>query len=329
MGTLAAGASTTLTYYVVFASDRVSAENLYQAQLRTQVPVAPTTATFVNGVWTGSVTVSQAATNMYLEVNDGSGHIGDSSTFNVSNLPPVTVTVPTDAREGMGVVAGAIRIPNALTSDLTVSLASSDPSRLSVPATVVIPAGQVSAPVPVTIIDDGLLNGPEAVSITASATGYAAGTATTTVHDNETATLSVTLPATAHETAGTIIGTVTSSAAPTQNITVQLTSSDTTRLTVPATVTLLAGQTSVNFTATLLDDHVIEPGADPGHGDLARGELDRRRGDRQHCGRRPDDDGDAARLGLGGANPLGHGADGRHVDDPADGVAQFQRHHAS
>ena len=78
-----------------------------------------------------------------------------------------------------------------------------------------------------------------------------------------TATLGVSLPASAPENGGTVTGTVTSSAAPSQNITVPLTSSGTTHLTVPATVTLPAGQTSVNFTATLLDDHVIEAGPMP------------------------------------------------------------------
>ena len=54
-----------------------------------------------------------------------------------------------------------------------------------------------------------------------------------------------------------------SGAAPARNITVALTSSDTTRLTVPATVILQAGQTTVNFTATLLNDGIIEGGPTP------------------------------------------------------------------
>ena len=41
-------------------------------------------------------------------------------------------------------------------------------------------------------------------------------------------------------------------------MTVQLSSSDTTGLTVPATVTIPAGQTSASFNVTMVDDHVIE-----------------------------------------------------------------------
>ena len=227
------------------------------------MPIAPTTATFVNGAWTGNVTVTQAASSMYLQVSDGSGHYANSNSFTVSSLPPMVLTVPTDETEGVGTVAGTVSIPVALASDLTVNFTSSDSSRLSVPATVVISAGQLSGSVPLTIIDDGLLDGPEAVNITASASGYVNGTGTVSVHDYHTAVMTISLPETAHETGGTIIGTVISGAAAARNITVELTSSDTMRLTVPATVTLLADQMSVNFTATLLDDHIIESGETP------------------------------------------------------------------
>ena len=143
---------------------------------------------------------------------------------------------------------------------MVVSLTSGDPARISVPATVTIPAGQTSVPLPLSIIDDSLLNGPEAVAITATLSGYNNGVGTITIHDNETAVLTVSLPASAHENAGvlTAAGTITSSAAPANDITVQLLSSDTTGLTVPATVILHAGQTTANFNVTMVDDHVIQ-----------------------------------------------------------------------
>ena len=176
------------------------------------VTIAPATATFVNGVWTGSVTVLQPAANMYLHVDDGSGHTGVSNTFNlVSN--PLSVTVPSNVPENAGTVPGSVSIATALSSDLAVSLTSSDPTRATVPATVTIFAGQTSAVLPVTIIDDGLLNGPEAVVISATAVGTVAGSATINIHDYQTATLSMSLPTSVHELDGTIIGTVTSSAA--------------------------------------------------------------------------------------------------------------------
>jgi hypothetical protein len=53
------------------------------------VSINPTTASFVNGVWTGQITVAQAAANMYLRVDDGAaGHSANSNTFNVVPAAP-------------------------------------------------------------------------------------------------------------------------------------------------------------------------------------------------------------------------------------------------
>jgi uncharacterized repeat protein (TIGR01451 family) len=52
------------------------------------VPITPTnSANFVNGVWSGSVTVQQPATNVTLKADDGQGHTGSSNPFNV--LPTI------------------------------------------------------------------------------------------------------------------------------------------------------------------------------------------------------------------------------------------------
>jgi hypothetical protein len=51
------------------------------------VTITPTNSGgFVSGVWTGAVTVLQAASNMYLRAVDGSGHTGNSNPFNVFAL---------------------------------------------------------------------------------------------------------------------------------------------------------------------------------------------------------------------------------------------------
>ena len=144
----------------------------------TAVPMTPATAYFTNGVWTGNVTVLQAGNGINLHVDDGSGHSGNSNAFNVSNLPPLIASIPANATEGDGTVTGTINITSVLGSDLTVNLASSDTSRVTVPATVTIPAGSTSAPLPLTIVDNTLLDGPEAVTIAVTASGYAPGSGT-------------------------------------------------------------------------------------------------------------------------------------------------------
>ncbi len=52
----------------------------------TLAPVSITpviTGNFVNGVWTGNMTVNEPANDMYLRADDGSGHVGDSNLFDV------------------------------------------------------------------------------------------------------------------------------------------------------------------------------------------------------------------------------------------------------
>ena len=73
------------------------------------------------------------------------------------------------------------------------------------------------------------------------------------MHDNLSAALSVSLPAAPTERRGTRnAGTVTASAAAQNAVVVQLSSSDTTGVTVPATVTIPAGQTSATFNVTMV-----------------------------------------------------------------------------
>jgi autotransporter-associated beta strand protein len=175
----------------------------------------------------------------------------------------LVLAVPANMTEGDPPATAMLTIPAPLTSDLVVALNASDATRLSVPASETIPAGQTSVSFQISAIVDNLLDGPEQITISAVGSGGYATSAVVTVHDNQSATITATLPLSAHEFAGTVQGTITSSTAPSQNITIQLASSDTTRLTVPATVILPAGLTSVNFTATLLNDHVIEGGPTP------------------------------------------------------------------
>jgi len=57
------------------------------------VPVSPgTTGAFTAGAWNGSLSISQTGTGVVLEANDGSGHIGDSNSFNVTTLANISVT---------------------------------------------------------------------------------------------------------------------------------------------------------------------------------------------------------------------------------------------
>jgi len=177
----------------------------------------------------------------------------------------LSLLVPNSATEGDGTLAGAGHVsvsPIPTNAPVIVYLTSSNTNKVVVPASVVIPVGQGSAVFDVTIIDNSILDGDQYVNITASSPVCNDGPQSLVilVHDNETATLSVTLPASASESAGTLTnaGSVSIGTVAGANFTVSLTSSDPSQLIVPATTIISMGQTSAVFNLTLVSNNIIE-----------------------------------------------------------------------
>jgi hypothetical protein len=171
--------------------------------------------------------------------------------------------MPASATEGDGTLAGlgGLSVSQTPTNDLAVDLTSSNTNKVTVQASVVIPAGLSNAVFDLTLIDNSILDGDQFVTITANSPICINGpqSRVISVHDNETATLSVTLPASASEGAGTLVnaGLVSIGTPVAANFTVSLSSSDISRLLVPSTTVILNGQTSAVFNITLVDANVI------------------------------------------------------------------------
>jgi len=221
------------------------------------VAITPTiTANFIDGVWSGAVTVLEEAIGMYLRAEDGAARAAVSNSFDVEWLRILSIDAPTDATEGDGLLTAMVSIPFPLDSALTVELVSDRATEASVPATVVIPAGQTSARFSIAIVDDSELDWRDDATIRASAAGFLDASHTIVVHDNETAVLTVQLPSGITEGDGLLagVGTVNVSQPPVADVLVALHSGDTSELTVPATVTIPAGQLGVPFDLTVVDD---------------------------------------------------------------------------
>lgn len=101
---------------------------------------------------------------------------------------------PSTISEAAGVNAstGTITLSKVLTTDLTVSISSSDTTEATVPDSVVIPAGQISVTFPINAIDDRFSDGPQSVIIRVSAPDFSDNTAILTVTDDEPPLIGVT-----------------------------------------------------------------------------------------------------------------------------------------
>lgn len=203
-----------------------------------------------------------AATDGLIGLSAGGGTPADFVESDFSSYPSVSLAVnlPAAATEGDGLLPGqgTVTRSSASSSSLTVTLASNDPTELAVPASVTIPANQASATFDLTVVDDSLLDGTQSATVTASASGATSGAASILIHDNESATLTVTLPESVTEGASGVTGTVSMNVAPDLPVAVTLSSSDEGNLTVPATVVIPAGEVSAEFAINVMDDDLID-----------------------------------------------------------------------
>ncbi len=172
-------------------------------------------------------------------------------------LAPLTVRAPRNVTESTGTVTASVSRPFPDVSPLLVNLGVSDPPEISVPAEVVIPAGETNASFQITIIDNRDPDGPQAPILTASAPGFASGHTTIFISDDEIGSLALHLPASATE--GEIVqGMVALPAPASKNVFVMLRSTDTSEALPPGLIIIPAGQTSAVFNVTIVDDTLID-----------------------------------------------------------------------
>lgn len=175
---------------------------------------------------------------------------------------PVTLALPSPVTEGSGVLtnAGSLTIPSALTNALTVSLVSSATNVIAIPHSVLLPAGQTSVTFNVAVGNDSFAQPPRTVAVSASGAGVIGFTNIVSVIDDEPHVLTLLLPATIYENAGTLTGQgrVLAFAPPISNLTVSLLADDPARLQLPATITIPAGQTSAVFNPVALNNTNFE-----------------------------------------------------------------------
>ena len=165
---------------------------------------------------------------------------------------------------GIGAVSATISRNTVITStDVVVSLASTGDSRLLVPTSVTIPAGQSSVIVFFDTIDNNIVDVPAdgTATITALASGFVSGTTNVTITNDDAATISLSPSSlSVSETAGVAGATLTLSRTDSSiSETVALAYSDTTLITGPASVTFNVGDTSASVVLDIIDNDLYAP----------------------------------------------------------------------
>ncbi|MBV9469462.1 MAG: CSLREA domain-containing protein, partial [Abitibacteriaceae bacterium] len=183
-GTVTRNTATTTAQVVNLASSNT---NKATVPATVTIPVGATFATFsINAV---DNTLADGPTVVTITAGR-TGFTGDAAQVTVvdNDGPTLTLTIsPNTFSEGAGANAavGTVTRNTSTSAPLVVSLANSDATKVTVPATVTIPAGAASVTFPVGAVDNSVVDGNKTVTLTATSSGLNAGVASVTVTDND------------------------------------------------------------------------------------------------------------------------------------------------
>lgn len=138
----------------------------------------------------------------------------------------------------------------------TFSLTATADSRITMPTEVTIPKGQSGAYFYVVLSDNEILDNDSIVNITAKGGDYASRTEQLIVEDNEYQSLSVTCSVDECNEGDVVKLTIEREFATMQPVVVNLTSDNTKRLRLPASVTIPAGEKTIVVEAQAVDDNI-------------------------------------------------------------------------
>ncbi|MFN0051908.1 MAG: Ig-like domain-containing protein, partial [Planctomycetales bacterium] len=222
---------------------------------------------------------------VYLVVEtDVAGTVSESSESNNAAIAAAPIDIPLELHvtlpasqvreDASSPLRGVVMRNGSTTSALTVTLASSDTSELTVPASVVIPAGQSGVAFLAMPVADSTPDGHQLVTVSATAGGFAAGITGLTVLDVDKGHLTLDIPVDELTEGSSATVTVTREVVTDQPLLVSLSGSSATQLSLPSSVVIPANAASVTFTITALDDVVPEPAGNVSIVASATGSID-------------------------------------------------------
>ncbi len=207
----------------------------------TAVATVPATVTFAPGATSVTVPVQGVAQGSAIITASAPSLANATANVSVGAQPPIALSL--NVSVGIGQTATfAVNLSSPAPSALTVTLSSSDTSKVTIPASILIPQGATAPLVQPLVTGAGI----GSANITATAPGYTAATQAVQVTGmlNFTGGLTVSATLTANLTL------TLSGPAPSGGLTVNLVSNNTSAATVPGTVTFAAGSTSTSVLVT-------------------------------------------------------------------------------
>ena len=234
---------------------------------------SPITVEFANGETTKTIvmpliddSILEATESIQLSLSNptGGATLGSLTSTTLSILdndtrPSLTLSFASaSAAEGQTLQAIVTRT-GGVSSPLLVALVNGNPSQISAPSAVTIPAGQTSVSFQVNVVDDSLIETTASVTVLATAQGYESGSGSFAVQPSDLVTLSIeSSPGAILEKGGKATLTVTRSSVSDTPLQVLMSSSDTSEATVPASVLIPANQASTSVEILAVDDALVD-----------------------------------------------------------------------
>ena len=220
----------------------------------------------------------QSAAYFYLTINDNSTNDADSVfTVQVSGngyeAVEGAIVVSDNDLASLQMIASktevtegetfelTISLSKALATDLTVGLACDQAARFSFPKTITISAGQLSASIVLTAIDNTEPNNEETVSFIATADGFSKASAFVVLNDNDVPEIDLILtPSEVSENAGAnaVYATLRRTTVTNNKVTIRFSDDKEGRLIYPTTVVLENGTTEKNITIGVIDNDLVD-----------------------------------------------------------------------
>ncbi|MEN1678963.1 MAG: CARDB domain-containing protein [Planctomycetota bacterium] len=228
-----------------------------QAPLTVTIPTGQFTERFTIGAVADGVFDADAEVTLTASATGFADGVALVTAVNVDQ-PTLTLTLPATADEDQTVTATVTSDAPAV-ADTLLMISVTDTNQLTAPTAVLLEEGETVATFDVTPANDALPEVAANYTVSVAAGGFVGDSASLEVPQNDIPLLQLTLPPSVVEGASgpTILGTVTRDVAPDEPLVVELTSSDAGLLTVPATVTIPAGEFAATFLIEAADDGLV------------------------------------------------------------------------